>query len=484
MHLNLQARREEHAKNERADIIYRIITNKNRSPRTPSRSPRTPSKPSPSKPSPSKPSPSKPSPSKPSPSNTSLPPVSLRDLPDDVLRKLTLINYKSLLTTYNLREWIPLRKIDWSFFSLNPNAIDFLSLRANKKHIDYSQLCKNTNPKALILIAEEIARNPNNPDIDWFALSANPYAIDILEANRYNIDWSAISSNTSPKAIQLIKDIQLARANGRISLYWNTISANISTEAVNFLSSPENYSYIWWDFFSANTNPKAIEMLIAKESEEFALEDAEFNRLKPMQKISWKNLSKNPKAISLLEKKWEEDKDLMRDDMPQYKILRRKQYIVAWDKMSSNPNAIHLLREKIAEEGKMSKKQYDSLKEIEKVNWINLSANEKAIKLLEENPTKIDWYELCKNPKAIRLIENELLVRPENINWRRLSQNPEAVRILGNNKDKIVWSYFSANPSAGELLRERIEYEKKKPNDKSNPLDWAGISKNPSIFTY
>ena len=132
----------------------------------------------------------------------------------------------------------------------------------------------------------------------------------------------------------------------------------------------------------------------------------------------------------------------------------------------------------------MSKKQYDSLKEIEKVNWINLSANEKAIKLLEENPTKIDWYELCKNPKAIRLIENELLVRPVNINWRRLSQNPEAVRILGNNKDKIVWSYFSANPSAGELLRERIEYEKKKPNDKSNPLDWAGISKNPSIFTY
>lgn len=389
-----------------------------------------------------------------------------------------------------MKEWIPLRKIVWSSFSLNPNAIDFLSLRVNKKHIDYSQLCKNTNPRALILIAEEIARNPNNPDIDWYALSANPYAIDILDANSYNIDWSAISSNTNPKAIQLIKDIQLARANGRISLYWNTISANTSTEAVNFLNSPENYSYIWWDFFSANTNPKAIEMLIAKESEEFALEDAEFNRLKPTQKISWKNLSKNPKAISLLEKKWEEDKNLMRDDMPQYKILRKKEYIVAWDKMSSNPNAIHLLREKIEEEGKMTAKEYDKLEEIEKVNWINLSANEKAIKLLEENPTKIDWYELCKNPKAIRLIEKELMVRPENINWSRLSQNPSAIRILGNNKDKIVWSYFSNNPNAGELLQERVEFEEKIPKKiyenahRYNMLNWYEISKNPSIFTY
>jgi hypothetical protein len=475
-----QTRRDEHAKNENADIIYRIITNKKRSPKpSPSKSP----KPSNTSPKPSNTSPKKPSPSK-SPSNTSLPPVSLRDLPDDVLRRLTLINYKSLLTTYKLRDWIPPRKIDWSSLSLNPNAIDFLSLAKNKKHIDYSQLCKNTNPRAMKMVADELARSPNNPNIDWYALSGNPYAIDILDANRYNIEWSAMSSNTSPKAIQLINDIQLARANGRLTLYWYVISANTSTEAVNFLNLPENYSYIWWDFLSANTNPKAIEMLIKKESEEFNLNNADFNSLKDNQRISWKNLSGNPKAISLLEKKWEEEKVLMRDNMAKYKILRKKEYILAWDKMSGNPNAIHLLRAKIAEERKMSAKEYKKLEDAEKVNWKNLSANEKAIRLLEENPTKIDWYELCKNPKAIRVIEKELLVRPENINWNRLSQNHAAVRILENNKDKIVWSYFSANPSAGELLQERIEYEKKMPKDKKNPLDWAGISKNPSIFTY
>ena len=476
MHLNLQARREEHAKNERADIIYRIITNKNRSPRTPSRSPRTPSKPSPSKP-----SPSKPSPSKPSPSNTSLPPVSLRDLPDDVLRKLTLINYKSLLTTYNLRDWIPLRRIKWELFSLNPNAIDFLSLAKNKKHIKYSQLCKNTNPRALILIAEEIARNPDSPDIDWKALSANPYAIDILDTHRNKIEWLHLCRNTHPRVIQILKENQLAKANGNDDIYWHELSMNTSTEAVKFLSSPENHRHIDWKLFSKNTNPKAIEMLIAKESDEDALDD---------EKISWKYLSENPKAISLLEKKWEEEKDLMRDDMKQYKILRKKEYIVDWNKMSSNPNAIHLLRAKIADEGKMSKKKYDSLEDVERVNWYELSANEKAIKLLEETPAKIVWYQLSKNSKAIRLIEKELKERPENIDWIRLSQNPEAIRILRNNKDKIVWSYLSTNPSAGELLQERVEYEEKLPKKiyenapKYNMLNWYELSENPSIFTY
>jgi hypothetical protein len=29
----------------------------------------------------------------------------------------------------------------------------------------------------------------NNPDIDWRALSQNPYAIDILDANRDKIKW-------------------------------------------------------------------------------------------------------------------------------------------------------------------------------------------------------------------------------------------------------------------------------------------------------
>jgi hypothetical protein len=397
--------------------------------------------------------------------------------------KLTLINYRSLLTTYNLRDWIPLRKIKWELFSLNPNAIDFLSLAKNKKRINYSQLCNNTNPRALILIAEEIMRNPNSLDIDWKALSRNPDAIDILDTHRNKIEWLDLCGNTHPRAIQILKENQLAKANGDNDIYWDKINTNTSTEAVKFLSLPENRRHIDWELFSANKNPIAIEMLIKKENEEFELDDAPFNRLKTKQKICWRALSGNPKAVSLLEKKWEDEKFLKGYDMPQYEKLKKDEYIVNWNTMSNNPSAIHLLRAKIAEEGKMAAKEYEKLEDAEKVNWYKLSENEKAIKLLEENPTKIVWFVLCRIPKAIRLIEKELKIRPENINWFALSGNPEAVRILGNNKDKIVWRELSNNPNAGELLQERIEYEKKMPKDKSNPLDWEGISENPSIFS-
>jgi hypothetical protein len=472
-----QERREEYAKDVKADIIYRIITNKKRSPKSsPKRSPKSSPKSSPKR------SPKR-SPSK-SPNKHLLSKVSLADLPDDVLKKLTSINYKALLK-YRLRDWIPLRKIKWGYMSLNPNAIDFLSLPENKKHIDYHQLCKNPNSRALVLIAEEIMRNPDSPDIDWNALSRNPKAIDILDAHRNKIKWLDLSANTHSRAIQILKENQLEKENGDDDIYWDEINMNTSTEAVNFLSLPENRRYIDWEIFSTNTNPKAIEMLIVKESEEFELDDAPFNRLKTKQKICWRKLSGNSKAISLLEKKWEDEKFLMGYDMPQYKKLKKKEYIVDWNVMSNNPNAIHLLRAKIAEEAKMSKKQYESLEDIEKVNWYELAENEKAIELLEENPTKIIWYKLCQNPKAIRLIEKELKVRPENINWYQLSGNSEAIRILSKNKDKIVWSVFSSNPNAGELLKAQVEIEPKIPKNahKYNMLDWYGISENPSIFS-
>jgi hypothetical protein len=37
-------------------------------------------------------------------------------------------------------------------------------------------------------------------------------------------------------------------------------------------------------------------------------------------------------------------------------------------------------------------------KNLEKVNWQNLSANPAAIELLKENQDKIAWYWLSKNP--------------------------------------------------------------------------------------
>lgn len=434
--------------------------------------------------------------------------ITLLDIPDHLLERIIHDDLKPLLK-YNLREWIPRHKIYWGFFSLNPNAIDFL--QGNKKKIDYSQLSKNTNPKALELIKEEIMVNPNNPDIDWRALSANPEAIDILDANRIKIKWYNFCFNTSPRAIQILIENQLEKDNGNDDIYWDNLCLNTSDEAIDFLKLPENYRYIEWDILSVNTNPKAIALLIKKESEEFDLEDREFNRLEDKEKISWKRLSGNPNAISLLERKWEEEKELLKNDIKQYNILKKKYYIIDWDILSENPNAFDLLRDKIEKE-KIPKKKFDRLDDIEKINWAklsasaepkiiqlleenptkiiwySLSANPKAIKLLEENPTKINWSQLSSNSKAIKLLKKELKKKPENIVWYELSANPEAIEILDKNKDKIIWSKISENPNAGELLKDRVEYEDKLPQKKYNQLtnysklNWIALSKNPSIF--
>lgn len=441
--------------------------------------------------------------------------ITLLDIPDHLLERIIHEDLKPLLK-YNLREYIPHRKIYWGFCSSNPNAIDFLSSPENKKYIDYSQLSKNTNSKALELIKEEIRINLNNIYIDWRALSANPNAIDILEVNRNKIKWYSLCYNTNPRAIQILKDNQLEKDNGDNDIYWDNLCLNTSDEAIDFLK--ENYRYIEWDILSVNTNPKAIALLIKKESEEFDLEDREFNRLEDKEKISWKRLSGNPSAISLLERKWEEEKELLKNDIKQYNILKKKYYIIDWDVLSGNPNAIDLLRDKIEEEKNIPKKMFDSLDDIEKINWAKLSASAepKVIQLLEENPTKIIWYTLSANPnaikllekefknnptkinwpqlssnsKAIKILEKELKKNPENIGWYQLSKNPEAISILDKNMDKIIWSQFSENPNAGELLKlkDRVEYEGKLPQKKYNQLtnysklNWISLSKNPSIF--
>jgi len=431
--------------------------------------------------------------------------LSILDLPDDAMKKIAK-KYK-LLLKYKLREWIlqSLRKIS-HFISLNPNAIDFLSLPENKKYIVWSQLSKNKNSKALELVKAELMVKPNNPDIDWYTLSENPDAIEILDAHRDKIEWPDFSGNTNPKAIQIIKENQLDIASRGYrrdaNIYWHTMSANTSTEAIEFLNLPENYNKIFWDFLSANTNPKAIEMLIAKYDEEFAMEEPEFKRLKTQDKVSWGNLSKNPEAISLLERKWEDEKELTRYttekdkkgnfkrfDMPSYKQLKKKDYIIDWRNVSLNPKAIDLLRRKIDEESKLSEEEYASLEEIEKIKWWVLSANPEAIELLEANRDKIDWGKLATNPKAIKLLEEELKVRPQNINWYYLSGNPKAIHILNVNRDKIVWSVFSNNPNAGELLKHRVEYEGKLPKKEYesitnySKLQWEALAMNPSIFT-
>jgi hypothetical protein len=91
-----------------------------------------------------------------------------------------------------------------------------------------------------------------------------------------------------------------------------------------------------------------------------------------------------------------------------------------------------------------------------------LFKNKNALYFLMENNIRIDYYWLsCNtNPVAIELLKEELRVNPDvRINWIELSRNPKATKILKTNRDKIVWAYlcFNTDPNAMKLLEEEIK---------------------------
>ncbi len=195
-----------------------------------------------------------------------------------------------------LRDWIPIEKLSWKYLSANPNAIELLEA---------------------------------NPDkIDWQELSRNPNAIHLLEANPEKIDWRYLSINKN--AIHLLE---------------------------------ANSDKIHWDMLSRN--PNAVHLL-------------EANR----HKINWMELSKNPKAIHLLEANPEMiDWKCLSLNSSAMHLLRTYQKQMSWGYLSRNPSAISML-----------------VLNHPKIDWMWLSANENAMYLLETNRDKIDWEWLSINP--------------------------------------------------------------------------------------
>jgi hypothetical protein len=47
------------------------------------------------------------------------------------------------------------------------------------------------------------------------------------------------------------------------------------------------------------------------------------------------------------------------------------------------------------------------VKNIDKINWQNLSLNENAILLLENNIDKINWHNLSRNKNALSIFQNK-----------------------------------------------------------------------------
>ena len=143
-----------------------------------------------------------------------------------------------------------------------------------------------------------------------------------------------------------------------------------------------------------------------------------------------------------------------------------------WVALSRNPKAMKILKANR-----------------DKICWghLSLNTNPKAMKLLEEeikvNPTHINFESLAANetPEAMKLIEDNLLIKNSiyTTNWNRfwqiLSRNSKAVKILKANYEKIDWCELCGNQSteAIKLLEEKMETE-------PDIINWIILSGNPN----
>ena len=431
--------------------------------------------------------------------------ILLSDLPDESLKLITE-KFKTLLK-YKLRDWLPSNKLSndlvsanpnaidffslphnrrliaWHILSENPNAIDFLSLPENKERIFYHYLScnKSSNPKLIELLKDYIIANPSirsKRQLNWEELSKNPYAIEILTSpeNYDYINWKSLSSNPSPEAIKFLlldKNIDFIK--------WLEFSRNPCDAAIQFLK--DNPDYIDWGGLSANTNPKAIPLIkkkIKEENQLYELSPTEYAKLED--KIRWRALSANPKAIPLIITKIKEGIRL--DD-------------IDWDALSKNPAIFFAFKRNIEAKSKIvarilsnslvstKTKITDLSDDLHKKIIVDLKTISKNI-LRDGIPVdKLNWNYLSANPNAIdllrermnfekKLTEEEYKNLPYQINWSALCTNsdPEAIKLLSleENYDKIDWLMLSDNPNAIKLLEKRVKYQLLLNGDELNGL--------------
>ena len=234
--------------------------------------------------------------------------------------------------------------------------------------LDRFGLC--LNPESITLIKRNIL--PEFPDlINWGALSANPSAIDILEANQDRIVWRNLSANFS--AGKLIK-ARFLEKGADWGVDWRLLSKNSSSEALDLLE--HNTDKIDWLLLAENKNPRAVGIL----------------EKNPAQ-IDWKILSFNPSAIGFLEKNIEK---------------------VFWYGISRNPGGVPLL-----------------MKNPEKIDWDNLSANSSAGELLADNLDKVNWTIANSNPSVFYILKHYSAggIHSDRVSWKHLIKNPKLYHV-------------------------------------------------------
>lgn len=389
--------------------------------------------------------------------------VNINNLPRDIHDKIVEHYHKLMPSKYVLRDWVPKDKLDWFALSGNPCASEILMEQA-----DYENS----------LTEEEYDALDKNKKISWMRLCRNQKSIEIFNKYPSKILWAYLSNNDyQPIVDMVIKRFEYEKINPSEIDEDNRVSIND---------------------FSDNKNPQIMELVKERVEYEKGLSPEDYDMLEVTDVLDWCYLTENPSAID---------------------ILKANPGKIVWSLLSNNTNplAIDLLRERAVLENNMSKKAYNKLgnkidwdslsinanaiellKEYpHKIKWDYLSANPAAIDLLKENPNAIDWEMLSENPNAIQMLKEN----PKKIDWERLCKNPNAIELLKKNRKKINWKLprrgssmhacgygVCLNENAFELIKERAEYEMSLTHEEYedlkyyNKLNWKILSENKGIF--
>jgi hypothetical protein len=259
-------------------------------------------------------------------------------------------------------EYVVHDQINWWALSKNENAIDVLE--THLECVDWNGLVYNTHLDAVHFLEKNIEQLN---EYDWLQFSANPNATPLLEKNITKVSWYYLLQN--PTAIELIR-------RNLHNLHW----MDLTTVTLN-----PNFKELWLE-------PKIQQVL----------------SLAP----AWSGLSSNKHMVDVLEQHLDK---------------------IQWAHLSMNPNAIHLLE-----------------KHPNKIHWKYLSMNPSphVLSLLAANIEKINWHYASSNPGTIPLLEKHM----DKIDWGELSKNPNAIPLLEKHMDKIDWNNIAINPNAVHLF--------------------------------
>jgi len=103
--------------------------------------------------------------------------------------------------------------------------------------------------------------NENDSVINWFFISRNPAAINVIYKNIDKINWSMLSAN--PAAIDLIERVIKYNID---KIHWGMLSSN--SESASILL--KNYKKINW--YQLSNNRKAFDIILENLSDDLGLD--------------------------------------------------------------------------------------------------------------------------------------------------------------------------------------------------------------------